>query len=195
MMQRFLISLMLMLLTACSTFRDVPSSAAPLQGQVADQPFDVGGRLAVNYQGKGHVASFDWQHTPSSDELAIKSPVGTTLAAISRSAGGVAMRADGRDYFAPNVEALTEAQLGWPLPLSNLVWWVRGHPAPSLPYQLTLDGDLQQQDWLIRISRDADNPQQPRRVELTRQGLNIRLVLSDWRQFTPLQPVPSPSLP
>ena len=195
MMQRFLVGVMVLLLAACSTFREVPSSAAPLQGQVADQPFDVAGRLAVNYEGKGHVAAFDWQHTPSSDELAIKSPVGTTLAAISRSASGVAMRADGREYFAPDVETLTEAQLGWPLPLSNLVWWVRGHPAPSLPYQITAEGHLQQQDWLIRISRDADNPQQPRRVELARQGLSIRLVLSDWRQFTPLQPVvslPSP---
>ena len=33
-------------------------------------------------------------------------------------------------YEAPSPEALLEEQLGWQLPVSHLVWWVRGLPAP-----------------------------------------------------------------
>lgn len=187
MMMRLFFLLSLFMLGACSTFKDVPSTAAPLQGQVQDQPFDVSGRLAVNFEGKGHVAGFDWQHTLEDDQLAIKSPIGNTVASLHRDRHGVTLLADGREQFADDVETLTERQLGWPLPLSGLVWWVRGHPAPQFPFTMTAEGHLQQQGWLIRITRDAANLVQPRRVELEREGMSIRLVLSDWRQFVPLQ--------
>lgn len=189
MIARWLLLLLpLWLLAGCASFKEVPSSAAPLQPQVQDQPFDVAGRLAVNLDGKGHVAGFDWQHTADDDQLAIKTPVGNTVASLHRDSHGVTLLADGQQQFASDVETLTERQLGWPLPLANLVWWVRGHPAPQFPYTTTPEGHLQQQGWLIRIHRDAANLGQPRRVELEREGLIIRLVLSDWRQFVPLQP-------
>lgn len=190
MMRRVWLLLCLLSLAACTSFREVPSSATPLAPTVQDQPFDVSGRLAVNIDGKGHVAGFDWQHTLDSDALAIKSPIGNTVASLQRDRDGVTMDANGERQHADDVETLTERQLGWPLPLANMVWWVRGHPAPSSPYAMTADGDLQQQGWLIHISRDAANLALPRRVELARPGLSIRLVLSDWRQFVPLQSLP-----
>lgn len=182
----FWLAVLLGSLTACSTFREVRDAPKPLASQVQDQPFAVSGRLAVNYQGKGHNAGFDWQHKPEQDAIIFKTPLGNAVASLLRETGGVYLQADGQTRWAPDVETLTERQLGWPLPLSGLIWWVRGHPAPQADYRYDADGTLWQQGWQIRLFRDAEQKNLPRRLELVRDDLTIRLVLSDWKQYQPL---------
>ncbi len=55
---------------------------------------------------------------------------------------------------AQSPEALLEEQLGWKLPVSHLVWWVRGLPAPDSKSRLGLDNDsrlatLEQDGWQV----------------------------------------------
>lgn len=175
------------LLAGCAT----PEIQQPLQQPAANLPdiaFNTYGRLAVNYQGKGHVASFDWQHTAASDHLNVKTPIGTTVASLTRDASGVRLLADGQERQASDVETLTEETLGWPLPLSNLAWWARGLAAPGAGAQPGTDGSLLQQGWLIRHSKDAET-HLPRRLELEREGLSIRLVFSDWHSLDNAAPI------
>jgi outer membrane lipoprotein LolB len=177
----------LLLLAGCASTPEVNSSMQTPAANLRDEAFETSGRLAVNYQGKGEVASFDWQHAPGGDQLDVKTPIGTTVASLTRTAQGVTLKANGREQYAADVETLTEATLGWPLPLSNLAWWVRGHAAPGWPARYADDGRLQQQGWLIRNTRDADT-QLPRRLELEREGMSIRLVFSRWQWQPALQP-------
>lgn len=57
-------------------------------------------------------------------------------------------------YEAPTPEQLLGEQLGWSLPVSHLVWWVRGLPAPGSKSRVTLNADsrlanLEQDGWKI----------------------------------------------
>ena len=61
-----------------------------------------------------------WQHAPERDQLDVKTPIGNTVASLSRDCHGVTLKANGKEQYAADVETLTEATLGWPLPLSNL---------------------------------------------------------------------------
>ncbi|SCK09623.1 lipoprotein insertase outer membrane protein LolB [Vogesella sp. LIG4] len=176
----WLVSGCLLLLAACATTPEVSHSMSAPAANVVDSPFSTSGRLAVNYQGRGQLASFDWQHSAGSDQLNVKTPIGTTVASLRRDASGVRLLADGQERRATDVESLTEDTLGWPLPLSNLAWWARGLAAPGIQAEQAADGRLQQQGWLIRHSQDATT-HLPRRLELEREGLSIRLVFSDWR--------------
>lgn len=63
----------------------------------------------------------------------------------------------------------------------------RGHAAPGWPASYADDGRLQQQGWLIRNTQDADT-RLPRRLELEREGMSIRLVFSRWQWQTEPQP-------
>jgi outer membrane lipoprotein LolB len=87
--------------------------------------------------GKGSVGQFDWAHRLNDDLLSVNSPLGTTVARLQRDPAGVSLQADGKTWQATDVESLTQDVLGWTLPLGNLVWWIRGLPAPmpliSLP--------------------------------------------------------------
>ncbi|WP_144373321.1 lipoprotein insertase outer membrane protein LolB [Vogesella urethralis] len=176
-----------LLLAGCASTPELNAPLATPAASVQDQAFETGGRLAVNYQGKGEVASFDWQHAPERDQLDVKTPIGNTVASLSRDRHGVTLKANGKEQYAADVETLTEATLGWPLPLSNLAWWARGHAAPGWPASYADDGRLQQQGWLIRNTQDADT-RLPRRLELEREGMSIRLVFSRWQWQTEPQP-------
>lgn len=174
-----LILVLSLALTGCATREAVFMPAAT---QSADQPFAVSGRLSVNLDGKGHVANFDWRHQPERDQLAINSPLGNTVAEVIRDAGGVTLLADGKAWQAADVESLTEKTLGWPLPLSGLAWWIRGMPVPGEASEVRPDGELLQQGWRIRFVREAESGERyPKRVDLARDGLTVRVVTRDWR--------------
>lgn len=169
-----------LLLTGCATetvFR--PDTSASTTAR--DQAFNVSGRISVNMDGKGSVGQFDWTHRLNDDLLSVNSPLGTTVARLQRNAAGVSLQADGKTWQATDVESLTQNVLGWTLPLGNLVWWIRGLPAPDAPYQLAEDGSLAQQGWTIRFVSDADTPSPyPKRVDMQRDRLTLRLLPQNW---------------
>lgn len=179
---RLLITLLAssLLLAACANeavFRPAPSASAAQQ----DSPFNVSGRISVNMDGKGSVGQFDWAHRADEDQLSVNSPLGSTVARLQRDASGVSLQADGKTWQAADVESLTHDVLGWTLPLGNLVWWIRGLPAPGEPYRFAADGSLEQQGWLIRFVSDADVPSAyPKRVEMQRDKLTLRLLPQTW---------------
>ena len=80
-------------------------------------------------------------------------------------------------------EALLE-ELGWRLPVSHLLWWVRGLPAPDSKSRLTLDADsrlarLEQDGWQIEYTRYAEQNGYwlPERLKLHGQDLDVTLVI------------------
>ncbi|VFS85725.1 outer membrane lipoprotein LolB [Pseudomonas aeruginosa] len=91
-------------------------------------------------------------------------------------------------YQAESPEALLEEQLGWRLPVSHLLWWVRGLPAPDSKSRLTLDADsrlarLEQDGWQIEYTRYAEQNGYwlPERLKLHGQDLDVTLVIKDWQ--------------
>jgi outer membrane lipoprotein LolB len=147
-----------------------------------DSAFTTSGRLSIKIDGKGQVANFEWSHAPARDELAVNTPIGTTVARLVRDSQGVSLEADGKTWRAPDVEALTAMRLGWTLPLDNLVWWIRGRAAPGVPLAFAADGSLLQQGWQIHFTSEAGSTSPyPKRVDLVRDNLNIRLVTYRWQ--------------
>lgn len=180
-MKRLLTLLLLAGLAGCASQETVFRTEVPAAAQ-ADTPFNASGRLSVRLDGKGQVANFEWSHALDGDVLSVNTPIGTTVARLVRNQQGVTLESDGKTWHAPDVESLTESRLGWPLPLGNLVWWIRGRAAPGVPLKLGQDGSLQQQGWQIHFTADADSKSPyPKRVDLDRDNLSIRLVTYRWQ--------------
>ncbi|MDF5938460.1 lipoprotein insertase outer membrane protein LolB [Pseudomonas aeruginosa] len=103
--------------------------------------------------------------------------------------GAVSLEVAGQGrYQAESPEALLEEQLGWRLPVSHLLWWVRGLPAPDSKSRLTLDADsrlarLEQDGWQIEYTRYAEQNGYwlPERLKLHGQDLDVTLVIKDWQ--------------
>jgi len=180
-MKRIFLALLLASLVGCAS-RETLFKPELTTSSAVDTPFVASGRLSVQMNGHGQVANFEWTHALASDQLSINTPIGTTVARLTRDKQGVSLESDGKTWRAPDVAALTEERLGWSLPLDNLVWWLRGRAAPGFPAIYAPDGSLEQQGWTIRFTRVGDGGGlYPQRVDLTRDNLTIRLVTYHWQ--------------
>jgi len=153
--------------------------------------FDLVGRVAVNYDGRAFSSGVRWQHQPEQDEVWLLTPTGQALAHILASAEGATLTgADRNQYHAGDAESLTRRALGWELPLTRLTWWVRGEIVPGRQAEdMSRDPHgrlvrLRQDGWLITFVHPAANDRDglPQRLELTRDGYQIRLVIDNWRR-------------
>ena len=149
------------------------------------EAFAVSGRFAVKHGKDGGSGQLDWRHTPAADELTLRGPLGASIATITREAGVYTLSAPDREpEQALDPDQLTEQALGWRLPLRGLPYWLRGRAEPGVPAE-TEDKDgapgvLRQSGWNIEyLSRYPGNGL-PERVNLAREDLQIRLILTSW---------------
>jgi outer membrane lipoprotein LolB len=170
-------------LAACTT---LSPTYEPVQRAPA---FDLVGRVAVNYDGRAFSSGVRWQHQADRDEISLLTPVGQTLAHIvADSSGATLTGADRQQIQADDVESLTRRGLGWELPLTRLAWWVRAEIVPGgVIGEVTRDPEgrlvgLVQDGWrVVIVHRPSDEGSAfPQRLELAREGYQIRLVIDNW---------------
>ncbi|TSA14434.1 MAG: outer membrane lipoprotein LolB [Betaproteobacteria bacterium] len=170
------------LLAGCAT---IDQQAAPT-GPVGDA-FHLSGRVSVKFGAEAASGKISWQHDPTGDDLLISNPFGQGVARIVRRDARVTLTtSDQKVYEANDVEALTAEVLGWRLPLAGLPDWVRGRAAAGSPAQERLDhirrlAELRQAGWLVEFLDYSDTSGLPTRLRLSREEVEIRLVIDQWR--------------
>lgn len=160
---------------------------APEQPAAALEAFRLSGRLGVRHGEDGFSGSIDWRHRPASDEVLIANPLGQGVARLVRDAGGVTLvTADQREYRGADVADLTEAVLGWRLPLDHLAQWVQGRAGPGTavlrrdtlgrPETITQDGwRIDYADW-----RSSPAGALPARIFVEGHDLRLKLIVDQW---------------
>lgn len=174
----FALAISALLLSACALAPQRPPAAA----------FDLLGRVLVSGEGRAFSSGLRWTHDTERDELWLLSPVGQTLAHIAADdSGAVLTTPDQQEYRAFSVESLTRRALGWSLPLAELRFWIMALPAPGDPAAaLTRDAggrvsSIDQSDWRIVYVYPEGPATLPRRLDLSRGGQHIRLVIDSRR--------------
>jgi outer membrane lipoprotein LolB len=132
--------------------------------------FSLAGRIAARYGAESFIGNIAWRHARSGDELLINTPTGQGVAQIVRQGEAVLLRtAEPREYRDSDSEALTERVLGFRLPIEGLADWVQGRPSPQ----------LESRGWKVEYQA-YDSQRRPTRMRLTYQGIELRLVISEW---------------
>lgn len=168
--------LVLFAVSACTTLPAVKQRALA---------FSIHGRVSVQYGEETSSGLLDWQAYADGDEVLLSSPLGQGVAKITRGEGGVTLDRPGQEpVSAANAEQLTEATLGFQLPLSGLRYWVQAQADPARPAAL----DKNESGEIIAIRQDGWDigyPQyregKPRKITVKREGLSIRLVIDSWQ--------------
>ena len=160
-----------------------------VEGRPTPERFELTGRMAVRYEGKGYSGSLRWSHVDGRDRLELYGPAGLLYARLSKGPEGAAMvTSDGKTYSEPDADTLARAVLGWELPLEDLRYWLFARPAPgSAPTKLELDADgrptlLEQNGWDVSYLSYATMGIDvlPSRLDLDHSGLKVRLIVSRW---------------
>jgi outer membrane lipoprotein LolB len=176
---------LLLSLAGCAS---VPPAPVLPVAATAPTTFNLNGRIAVRYRDQSSSGAVRWQHTPTTDAIELLSPLGQIVTKINRDANGVTLIDSAhKTHQAANTEALTEDLLGWRLPLSGLSYWVTGQAQPDTSFERVRDPEqrpaqLVQNGWQIDYTawQDVAGQSLPRKLNLQREGLQIKLVVDEW---------------
>ena len=148
------------------------------------QAFSLQGRVSVQYDEQSFTGQISWRAERGSDEVLLSTPLGQGIASISRSGQRVMLvRPDQPPVSAENVEDLTQSTLGFRLPLSGLRYWIQARPDPARPRVVRANPaggaeQIAQDGWKIDYLQYSEN--RPRKIFVTREGLEIRLIIDEW---------------
>jgi outer membrane lipoprotein LolB len=171
--------LILLLLQACA------STGPGMRIMPHTDRFALDGRVSVQHDSESFSGSLHWVADAMQDELLFTDPLGQGIASLVRSSAGVVLTPAGKaPVQAETADELTEKTLGFRLPLAGLRYWVQGHPDPGRPFERHTgnnDGStqLRQDGWKIDYLQYREN--RPRKIYVTRDGLEIRLVIDEWQ--------------
>jgi outer membrane lipoprotein LolB len=171
-----------LLLAGCAVVEEQPAPAVPI-----GDAFYLSGRVSVKYGAEAASGKITWQHDAASDDLLFSTPLGQGMARIVRHDAVMSLTtSDQKVYQAGDLETLTERALGWRLPLTGLPDWVRGRAAAGAPAQTRLDNsqrlaELRQSGWLVEFLEYKSENGPPAVLRLSRQDVEIRLVIDQWR--------------
>lgn len=151
--------------------------------------WQITGKLGLKTPSESGSATLQWLQRQSYFDIRLSGPLGQGASRLTGRPGATELEiANQGRYSAVSPEALLEEQLGWQLPVSHLLWWVRGLPEPDSGSQLTLDADsrlarLVQDDWRVDYLDylEQDGFALPSRLKLYGRDLEITLVIKDWR--------------
>ena len=151
--------------------------------------FTLDGRVAVATADQGFSGGLAWRQDGAQAQINLRGPLGATALSIRldgtqitvTDSNGTSITGDAaRDYMA--------SQIGAPLPVSELRYWLVGVPAPMLPFRETIGADgrlaaLEQAGWQLRYSRyqTVGGLALPVRIEVESASTRLRLVVSNWR--------------
>jgi outer membrane lipoprotein LolB len=147
------------------------------------------GKVAIATAATSESARVRWAQQGKHSEVVLSGPVGWSSATLVSDGSTLRLQRDGQwQEFAADDYLALEDQLGWPLPVSYLPYWVRGVPAPGLPAeQLEIEGgrllELRQAGWRVEYDdyQQAGEYQVPARMRISREGVKGKLILRDWQ--------------
>lgn len=162
-----------------------PERKAQLQ-QVTD--WEAKGLVGIRYQGKAQSANVYMTVDNTHYQLQLYGPLGADRVIIEGSQHAVSMRtSDGKILKASSPEKLLQQQLGWSLPVSNMLYWLRGLPAPNIKSNISYDQynhikSMHQQGWLIYYMRFAgvQGNDLPTKILMQNEKLRATIVISSW---------------
>lgn len=196
-MRSLLLLLLLLSLSACSNLHQRESlelggeSHAWQAHKATVTPLNswiLHGKMALRASDESGSGTLFWLQQQDYFDIRLSGPLGRGATQIQGDRSGVTLDMAGQpSRQAADAESLLAESTGWRLPVNNLLWWIRGLPAPDQPSQLELDTDsrlarLQQNGWTVEYSRyqQAGQRMLPQRLQISGHDLLITLVVTNW---------------
>ncbi|WP_439886263.1 lipoprotein insertase outer membrane protein LolB [Pseudomonas sp. MBLB4123] len=151
--------------------------------------WQINGKVGIRAPRDSGSGTLFWLQRQDYYDIRLSGPLGRGAARLTGRPGAILLEvANQGRYQAASPEALLQQQLGLNLPVSHLLWWIRGLPSPDSKSRLTLDDDsrlaqLSQDGWRVDYLRYAEQNGYwlPERIKLDGHDLQVTLVIKDWQ--------------
>lgn len=151
--------------------------------------WDLTGRFSLRTADDGWSASLIWHQQGENYKLRIIAPFGRGSVDVSGEGGSVTLTtAENRVIEDQDIDAMLEDELGWKIPLSALLFWIKGLPEPDVGASaVILDNmgrisDFDQSGWTVRYDKytTIQGYDLPVRITIQRDSLRLRLSINKW---------------
>lgn len=175
-------------LSGCSFFTAEPPSVAYSKTAILPlyklEHWSFDGRLSITSQKDSWTANTDWQHNPDKDTIKLSGPLGQGATLISLSEGVVTIdKGNGEVQSSNTPEAFITQQLGMPVPVQSLRYWLIGLPEPNSPFIETATG-FKQAGWLVDYKQmqtlKTSNIPMPHRIDVFNEQVKLKLIIDEW---------------
>lgn len=176
----------IVLLAACSSVTERPASVFDLSqrgGLYGIRSWGFTGRLALISEQDSWSASIAWRHVPGKEQIELAGPLGQGAARIELTNSMVTIDKGGGDIqSSENPEAFISQQLGMPVPLRSMGYWVLGLVMPEQESQPMVDGFLQN-GWYVdyRELQVVGLQTMPRKMTVMNDKVKLKLVIDNWK--------------
>lgn len=159
-------------------------------GQLGEiDSWGLAGKISLDDGDQGGSGKLQWDVEPGLSEIDFHGALGRGAWHLRVGPGLARLQlADGTVQTAPAVSELIRDQIGWPVPLDALQWWVRGLAAPGPVENRLLDAQgllvsLRQFGWNVEYDRYGlfAGVQMPVRLDAKRDNYRVKLAISRWR--------------
>lgn len=193
-MRRIAVVVAALLLAACAAPLRRASESSALDAQshretaLADQSaWHLTGKIAVSDGRDGGSGRIDWRQDGDRFVIEIRAPVSRRTWRLSGSPDGATLEGlDGGPRSGPNAEALLQQEVGWTVPVADLVAWARGARGVGAA-EIEFDAEnrparIQQRGWSVeyRAWSEGPAPVLPRKVFAASGERRVRLVVERW---------------
>jgi len=158
------------------------------QRQLALENWRMNGKIGIRTSRESHSANIHWQQLSEHYTIELTGPLGQGGAKIEGNGNGISIDQAGEEpVWAPSPELLMDRTLGWQFPVRELLFWVRGIPAPNTPFSQTLVDNrlssLSQNNWQIKYLRYQRQNQHslPGKLTISQNDLRITIVAKEWQ--------------
>jgi outer membrane lipoprotein LolB len=157
--------------------------------------WELTGRLVVRQDGNSDTVNINWRQQGDAFDLRLFGSLGLGAVRVSGAADGVTVQKAGEaPVTLPSLAAVTREYFGYEFPTQELLYWVRGLPAPRAGSN-TLDANgmlatLRQNDasrleWNLMFDRyleleGAAGIYLPGKILAQRDGLELQFLINKW---------------
>ena len=151
--------------------------------------WQINGKVGIRAPKDSGSGTLFWLQRQDYYDIRLSGPLGRGAARLTGRPGEILLEvANQGRYQAASPEQLLQDQLGLNLPVSHLLWWIRGLPSPDSKSRLNLDGQshlaqLSQDGWYVEYLSYAEQIgfRLPERIKLSGFDLQVTLVIKDWQ--------------
>lgn len=188
----------LLWLTSCATSSSTQGPTDPdwlrhQQSVQALSDWELSGRLNVRQQNASDTVSINWQQQAQNFEIRLSGTLGLGAVQVHGSPDEVVVEKAGAETVVlPDLQALTRNYLGYDFPAAQLLFWVRGIPAPENIITTSLNPDLMletlvQADttgrrWELQYDRYQQTADVwlPGRIRVNSEDIQLTFLINEW---------------
>ena len=148
--------------------------------------WQVRGRVAIQGPEESGQVRVRWEQTRGRSHMVVSNPFGQTLLDVEHGTGGLRVRDDrGATYRGWDARLVLRRRLGWWVPIERLAHWILGTGAERAPQALDASGrprKLKAGPWRVAFQAYSrvEGVWLPRRLEVHRDGISLRLHVDSW---------------